>query len=37
VREVHPVVDRVVELGEAVEAYRHLEGQTHFGKIVIRV
>ncbi|MDA1061694.1 MAG: NAD(P)-dependent alcohol dehydrogenase [Chloroflexi bacterium] len=37
VRAVHPVVDRVFELGEAVAAYRHLEGQAHFGKIVIRV
>ena len=36
-REVHPVVDRVFELGDAVEAYRHLESQGHFGKIVIRV
>ena len=36
-REVHPVVDRVFELGDAVAAYRHLESQTHFGKVVIRV
>jgi NADPH:quinone reductase-like Zn-dependent oxidoreductase len=36
-REVHPVVDRVFEFGDAVAAYRHLESQAHFGKIVIRV
>ena len=36
-REVHPVVDRVFEFGEAPEAYRHLESQRHFGKVVIRV
>ena len=36
-RAVHPVVDRVFELGDAVAAYRHLESQTHFGKVVIRV
>ena len=36
-REVHPVVDRVFEFGEAREAYRYLESQAHFGKVVIRV
>ena len=36
-REVHPVVDRVFDFGEAREAYRHLESQRHFGKVVIRV
>ena len=36
-REVHPVVDRIFEFGEAREAYRHLESQRHFGKVVIRV
>ena len=36
-REVRPVIDRVFEFGEAREAYRHLESQRHFGKVVIRV
>ncbi len=36
-REVHPVIDRVFEFGEAVDAYRYLEAQAHFGKVVIRV
>ena len=36
-RQVHPVVDRVFELGEAVDAYRYLESQAHFGKVVIRL
>ena len=36
-RQVHPVIDRVFEFGEAVDAYRHLESQAHFGKIVVRV
>ena len=36
-REVHPVIDRVFEFGEAVDAYRYLESQAHFGKVVIRV
>ena len=36
-REVHPVIDRVFEFDEAVDAYRYLESQAHFGKVVIRV
>ncbi len=36
-REVRPVVDRVFGFGEAAEAYRYLESQAHFGKVVIRV
>lgn len=36
-REVHPVVDRVFDFDEAREAYRYLESQRHFGKVVIRV
>jgi NADPH:quinone reductase-like Zn-dependent oxidoreductase len=36
-RELHPVIDRVFEFGEAVDAYRYLESQAHFGKVVIRV
>ncbi|SKA39869.1 NADPH:quinone reductase [Enhydrobacter aerosaccus] len=30
-----PVIDKVFPFAEAREAYRHLKGQTHFGKIVI--
>ena len=30
-----PVIDRVFAFAEAKEAYRHLKGQSHFGKIVI--
>ena len=36
-REVRPVVDRVFAFGEAAEAYRYLESQAHFGKVVIRI
>jgi NADPH:quinone reductase-like Zn-dependent oxidoreductase len=32
-----PVVDRVFEFGELLEALGHLESGTHFGKICIRV
>lgn len=35
--EIHPVIDRTFPFDEAVEAYRYLESQAHFGKIVIRV
>ncbi|MBS0518899.1 MAG: NAD(P)-dependent alcohol dehydrogenase [Proteobacteria bacterium] len=30
-----PVIDRVFPFAQAKEAYRHLKGQTHFGKIVV--
>lgn len=36
-REVHPVIDRVFEFDEALDAYRYLQSQAHFGKVVIRV
>ena len=36
-REVHPVIDRVFEFDQATDAYRFLESQQHFGKVVIRV
>ncbi|MGD9892286.1 MAG: NAD(P)-dependent alcohol dehydrogenase [Dehalococcoidia bacterium] len=35
-REVHPVIDRTFAFEAAADAYRLLESQTHFGKIVIR-
>ncbi len=34
---IAPVIDRVFDFGEAREAYRHLQGQGHMGKVVIRV
>ncbi|MCC7365684.1 MAG: NAD(P)-dependent alcohol dehydrogenase [Dehalococcoidia bacterium] len=35
-RELHPVIDRTFEFDEAREAYRMMEAQGHFGKIVVR-
>jgi NADPH:quinone reductase-like Zn-dependent oxidoreductase len=32
---LEPVIDKVFAFAEAKEAYRHLKGQSHFGKIVI--
>jgi NADPH:quinone reductase-like Zn-dependent oxidoreductase len=32
---LEPVIDKVFPFAQAKEAYRHLKGQTHFGKIVI--
>jgi len=32
---LRPVIDRVFPFAEAKAAYRHLKGQSHFGKIVI--
>jgi NADPH:quinone reductase-like Zn-dependent oxidoreductase len=32
---LRPVIDRVFPFAEARDAYRHLEGATHFGKVVI--
>jgi NADPH:quinone reductase-like Zn-dependent oxidoreductase len=37
VSDIHPVIDRVFGFDEAAEAYRYLEGQGHFGKVVIQV
>ncbi len=34
---MEPVIDRVFGFEEAVEAYRHLKGATHMGKVVIRI
>ncbi len=34
---LRPVVDRVFPFEDAVAAYKHLEGGSHFGKIVIKV
>lgn len=37
VSDIHPVIDRVFDFDQAVEAYRYLESQSHVGKVVIRV
>jgi len=34
---LEPVIDRVFSFDEAPEAFRHMEGAQHFGKIVIRI
>jgi NADPH:quinone reductase-like Zn-dependent oxidoreductase len=34
---IEPVIDRVFPFEEAPEAYRHLKGATHLGKVVIRI
>lgn len=33
---MRPVIDRVFDFADAKAAYRHLEGATHLGKVVIR-
>lgn len=35
--QIHPVVDRTFEFGEAKEALKYLYGGKHFGKVVIKV
>jgi len=32
-----PVLDRVFDFDQFAEAFKHLEGASHFGKVVIRV
>jgi NADPH:quinone reductase-like Zn-dependent oxidoreductase len=34
---IRPVVDRVFDFTDAKAAYHHLKGQTHVGKVVIRI
>jgi len=34
---LHPVVDKVFDFDQAVDAFAHMESASHFGKIVIRV
>ena len=34
---IHPVIDRVFPFEQAEAAYRHLEGATHLGKVVISI
>ena len=35
--EIRPVIDRTFSMAEARDAYRHMEGGRHFGKIVVSV
>jgi NADPH:quinone reductase-like Zn-dependent oxidoreductase len=35
--QITPVIDRVFDFEDAKAAYRHLQGQGHFGKVVIRI
>jgi len=32
-----PVVDKVFQFGDTIEAYKYLESQKHVGKVVIKV
>jgi NADPH:quinone reductase-like Zn-dependent oxidoreductase len=32
-----PVIDRVFDFDQALDAYRHLKSGEHFGKIVVRI
>jgi len=34
---LEPWIDRVFPFSETIQAYRHLESQTHIGKVIIRV
>ena len=34
---LHPVIDRAFDFDEAKAAFRHLQGQTHLGKVVVRI
>lgn len=34
---IKPVVDKVFEFEQAVDAYKYLESQKHVGKVVIKV
>jgi NADPH:quinone reductase-like Zn-dependent oxidoreductase len=33
--QAQPVVDRIFDFKETSAAYAHLQGETHFGKVVI--
>ncbi len=37
VHRIDPVIDKVFGFEDAADAYRHLQGQTHLGKVVIRI
>ena len=35
--DIHPVIDKVFNLDQTVEAFTHMQSQAHFGKVVIAV
>jgi NADPH:quinone reductase-like Zn-dependent oxidoreductase len=35
--DIHPVVDRVFQFNQLVEAFNYMQGQAHFGKVVIHI
>ncbi|KAI0966809.1 putative alcohol dehydrogenase [Xylaria arbuscula] len=35
--QIHPVVDRVFEFSDALDALRYVQGESHIGKVVIKV
>ena len=37
ISQMHPVVDRLFEFDQAVQALKYLESGAHFGKVVVRV
>lgn len=37
VNDIHPVIDRVFHFGDTVDAFRYLQSQAHFGKVVISI
>lgn len=37
VNDLHPVIDKVFDFNDTVAAYRHLQSQSHVGKIVIQL
>lgn len=36
-RQIHPVIDRKFEFGEAKEAFKYVFSGSHFGKVIIKV
>jgi NADPH:quinone reductase-like Zn-dependent oxidoreductase len=37
VNQMRPVIDRIFEFDQAVEALKYMESGAHFGKVVVRV
>lgn len=35
--DIHPVIDRVFQFNQAVEAFSYMQSQAHFGKVVIHI
>jgi NADPH:quinone reductase-like Zn-dependent oxidoreductase len=34
---IRPVIDRSFPFAQAADAYRHLQGASHFGKVVVEI